>query len=354
MTKRIISHRHVISPKLKQVRTLAVVTDLHNGAYADVLDTLRTADAVLIVGDLLNRHRHGFANAAQFLLDAPACAPTYYAIGNHEWKSPDRPEFWPLVEKSAVTVLDNDLLRMDDIILGALSSQPKEAIDAGIVERMAQEDGFRLLLCHHPEWYPRFVQGHGIDLTLAVGTADQLKCLIQTQGELEVIHMTGVVCPHLGCQSLQLLVQSLALTACTQMTVEILLSHGSGTGHQIAQHIGKIHIDGVDQQLIGEVAVGAEGEGPQQEETQGIHTEPLAQQIGIHHIATGLTHLLTVEVQPAVTVDLLGQGQVQAHEHSGPDDGMEPDDLLTHEMNIRRPEVVQIIVLVILELLSSD
>ena len=167
MTKRIISHRHVISPKLKQVRTLAVVTDLHNGAYADVLDVLRTADAVLIVGDLLNRHRHGFANAAQFLLDAPACAPTYYAIGNHEWKSPDRPEFWPLVEKSAVTVLDNDLLRMDDIVLGALSSQPKEAIDAGIVERMAQEDGFRLLLCHHPEWYPRFVQGHGIDLTLA-------------------------------------------------------------------------------------------------------------------------------------------------------------------------------------------
>lgn len=167
MTKRIISHRHVISPKLKQVRTLAVVTDLHNGAYEDVLDVLRTADAVLIVGDLLNRHRHGFANAAQFLLDAPACAPTYYAIGNHEWKSPDRPEFWPLVEKSAVTVLDNDLLRMDDIILGALSSQPKEAIDAGIVERMAQEDGFRLLLCHHPEWYHRFVQGHGIDLTLA-------------------------------------------------------------------------------------------------------------------------------------------------------------------------------------------
>ena len=34
---------------------------------------------------------------------------------------------------------------------------------------------------------------------------------------------------------------------------------------------------------------------------------------------------------------LLGEGQVQRHEHGGPDDGMESHDLLADEMDIRRP-----------------
>ena len=167
MTKRVITHHIVRSPKLKSTMTFAVVTDLHNAPYTDMLPALHDVDAVLIVGDLLNRHQHGFAHAAQFLQDAPHCAPTYYSIGNHEWKSADRPAFWPLVEKSNVTVLDNDCIRLGDVLLGGLSSRPREEIDVSIVNRMAQDDSFRLLMCHHPEWYPRYVQGHGIDLTLA-------------------------------------------------------------------------------------------------------------------------------------------------------------------------------------------
>ena len=167
MTKRIVTHRTVLSPRVQRPHTFAVVTDLHNGAYDDMLDAMSSAEAILIVGDLLNRHGHDYSHAARFLADAPRCAPTYYAMGNHEWKSAEKDEFMPLVAKSDVRVLDNEIVRLDDIALGGLSSRAKEEVDVSVVGRLAKEDGFRLLMCHHPEWYRRYVQGHGIDLTLA-------------------------------------------------------------------------------------------------------------------------------------------------------------------------------------------
>ncbi len=167
MTKRVVTHRTVHSPKLRNSHTFAVVTDLHNGAYDDLLDTMASADAILIAGDLLNRHRHEYQHAARFLHDAPQCAPTYYALGNHEWKSAEKDEFMRLVAKSDVQVLDNEIVRLDDIALGGLSSRAKEEIDASVVGCLAREEGFRLLLCHHPEWYGRYVRGCDIDLTLS-------------------------------------------------------------------------------------------------------------------------------------------------------------------------------------------
>ena len=37
--------------------------------------------------------------------------------------------------------------------------------------------------------------------------------------------------------------------------------HGGGAAHQIAQIVSQIDVDGLDQQLIGEISVAAEGEG---------------------------------------------------------------------------------------------
>ena len=50
-----------------------------------------------------------------------------------------------------------------------------------------------------------------------------------------------------------------------------------------------------------------------------------------------------------MAVDLLRQGQVQAHEHGRPDDGVEADDLLAHEVDVGRPEGLQIVVFVVLK-----
>ena len=50
-----------------------------------------------------------------------------------------------------------------------------------------------------------------------------------------------------------------------------------------------------------------------------------------------------------MAVDLLRQGHLHAHKHSGPNNGMEADDLLTHEVDICRPILGIIVVLVIEE-----
>ena len=51
--------------------------------------------------------------------------------------------------------------------------------------------------------------------------------------------------------------------------------------------------------------------------------------------------------------DVLGQRHFHAHEHGGPDDGVEPDDLLAHDVDVGGPVLVVIVVLVVEEAQSS-
>lgn len=162
-----VNHYTVCSAKITKPLTLAVVADLHNGAYEDLLSHLQGVDAILILGDLVNRHRSDYANAVKFLKDAPEIAPTYYAIGNHERRSPQREEYWPLVLRSRVVVLDNTFTLFEGIVLGALSSAWPGEVKGAFLADMAAQNGYKLLLCHHPEYFEPHVRQHDIDLTLS-------------------------------------------------------------------------------------------------------------------------------------------------------------------------------------------
>ena len=91
----------VTSDKITQPLTFAFAADFHNGDADEALSLMRGCDAILIGGDLVNRHsRHGWRNAARFLDLAPRVAPTFYNLGNHERLLPDIAEYLPLVQKS--------------------------------------------------------------------------------------------------------------------------------------------------------------------------------------------------------------------------------------------------------------
>ena len=167
MSARQVNHYTVRSEKIIKPLTFAIAADLHNGPYEDILPHMQGVDGILILGDLVNRHRKGYENAVRFLKDAPEIAPTFYAIGNHEWKTKQRDEYWPHVEKSRVTVLDNTFTLFEGIVLGALSSAPKTDIRTDFLAGMEKQPGFKLLMCHHPEWFAPYVRGCDIDLTLA-------------------------------------------------------------------------------------------------------------------------------------------------------------------------------------------
>lgn len=168
MTRRLITEHTITSPRLTEALDLAVITDLHDEAYADVLPQLRAVDAILVVGDVVQRHTGGWQTASRFLADAPACAPTFLSIGNHERKLAEHDAFMACVASSRVTLLDNRVVRFRGLALGGLSSQPTDRpVDSSVVDVLAREDGYRLLLCHHPEYYRPYVKGRGIDLTLS-------------------------------------------------------------------------------------------------------------------------------------------------------------------------------------------
>ena len=167
MIRRLVTEVSVVSNKIVEPLTLAVVSDLHNRDYQDVMPRLEQADAILIVGDLVNRHRKGFENAVRFLRDASELAPTFYAIGNHEWKFKRRAEYWPHVERSRVTVLDNRFLPFRGILLGGLSSAPRGKVDASFLSEADGDPSFKLLMCHQPEYFQSYVWAHDVDLTVA-------------------------------------------------------------------------------------------------------------------------------------------------------------------------------------------
>ena len=162
-----INHITVRSPRITHPLTLAVVADLHDGLFEDVLPAMEGVDAILIPGDLVDRHSGGYRRAIGFLQAAPEIAPTFYSVGNHERKHPHLAEYWPHVERSRVTVLDDSFTEFGGIVLGGLSSRADAGREAPFLQKMAQRPEFRLLMCHHPEYYRRYVAHLPIDLTLA-------------------------------------------------------------------------------------------------------------------------------------------------------------------------------------------
>lgn len=180
MTRR-ISRYKVSSPLIPLPLDLAVVTDLHNGIYKDVLPVLKNCHAILVVGDLVNRHKDGYERVLSFLEDAPRCAPTFFSIGNHERKDQQMVAIWPALRDSRVTLLDNAFVNFQGIVLGGFSSAVKKKPDGSFLPVMMERPGFHLLMCHHPEYYFRYVKGHRVELTLS-GHAHGGQVQIRGQG----------------------------------------------------------------------------------------------------------------------------------------------------------------------------
>ncbi len=145
---------------------LAVASDLHSSPFDDVTEDFAACDAVLIPGDLVDRHRRDNSEALRFLQTVPEFVPVFYALGNHERKYKHREEYLKQAADSRVILLDNDSCRFRGIAIGGLSSTADTMPDVSFLERFEREPGFRLLMCHHPEMYRDYVRGRDIDLTV--------------------------------------------------------------------------------------------------------------------------------------------------------------------------------------------
>lgn len=163
--KRITTEYTFRSERIRQPLRLAVASDLHSDSFDDVLEAFSRCDAVLIPGDLVDRHRRNNENAYRFLEVVPEIVPVFYSVGNHERKYKHREAYMRKVAESKIILLDNESTDFRGIRIGGLSSA-WEKPDLTFLDHFEKEDGYRLLLCHHPEVWRDYVDGRDIDLTL--------------------------------------------------------------------------------------------------------------------------------------------------------------------------------------------
>ena len=170
---------------------MAVAADLHNSDYDDILPLIAEAapDIIVIPGDLggsmadcsvaegnltsryieeSRKNEIGFS----FLKKAREIAPVYCSVGNHEVSVSDANR--QRYAEAGAVLLDNEYTRVNGILLGGLSSggahglfHKSDAPDLEWLGQFAALDGFKILLCHHPEYWCRHIVGDGIELTVS-------------------------------------------------------------------------------------------------------------------------------------------------------------------------------------------
>lgn len=171
-----VTHVSLQSNKLTKAVKVAVVADLHDRYDGTLTAAIEECapDLVAVPGDVV----HGVGATATglvFLTWSAARYPTFVSLGNHEWKC--KGDVRPEIEKTGARLLDNDFVPFGELLIGGLSSGYEGKAQGRFKRTPAPEiewlngycarESFKLLLCHHPEYYKRHLHDRAIDLTLA-------------------------------------------------------------------------------------------------------------------------------------------------------------------------------------------
>ncbi|MCD8020660.1 MAG: metallophosphoesterase [Clostridiales bacterium] len=189
--------KKVSGGQFKRLR-IALAADLHDRPYEEVISLIKKVrpDMIAVPGDLM---RGGCSevtepseqeNALGFLMAAAAVAPTFYSLGNHERFTGENGfvDIMPIVRTGAV-LLDDAALQWKGINIGGLSSAAvhvpldeengetrcanRKGRDSEQVPNLRWLDefnrlqGFKILLCHQPEYYPLYVKATSADIVLS-------------------------------------------------------------------------------------------------------------------------------------------------------------------------------------------
>ncbi len=179
---------------------IALLADLHDREFGWITDSLkaRKPEIICIAGDVVHRVDtntdglviHQTQYVLSFLKACAEIAPTFMSLGNHEWTLCD--EDIAVMKETGVTILDNSFVRYKDVVIGGLSSAGVTAYkeyrkdkperypewdygdkpdatepDVLCLDKMCKQNGYKILLCHHPEYRDRYLKNMPIDLVLS-------------------------------------------------------------------------------------------------------------------------------------------------------------------------------------------
>ncbi len=171
---------------------IALVADLHAGRPDKAVELLKdlAPDYILLAGDILealdgsrdseNEQAFGIFKACTDI------APTFYCTGNHEdggvhsgsrkWKRSGGKERVytqkniQRIKQSGVTLLIDDYALKDGVAFGGLASglilrDGRPNLD--FLTRFSAAKAPKILICHHPEYYEKYLKEYDIDLIVS-------------------------------------------------------------------------------------------------------------------------------------------------------------------------------------------
>lgn len=201
-----VVHYKVAVPKPVAPLRVVLLSDIHERVPKGAADIIKTlaADIIAVAGDTLERYdtelrseyehktyslpkrvlleiaywinfaankvfgihnRPSVKKTYDFLTDISRIAPVVMSVGNHEQKFLD--EDLKLFKELNIKLLDNSAESFnfggEEIFIGGLST----FYDEKFLDRFSENNGYKILLCHHPIYYERFVRDKDIDLVLA-------------------------------------------------------------------------------------------------------------------------------------------------------------------------------------------
>ncbi len=161
----------------KKIR-FAFLSDLHDRPCGPLIKALHQShvDAVLVGGDFIHNNEL-YERGFEFLRLSSKLWPTFCSIGNHERKY-KKGDLTERVNASGAILLDDCAVRYRGIAIGGLTTGYTEkgkqghfaetpAPNLAFLNKFANLRGFKILLSHHPEYYPRYIKELPINLTLS-------------------------------------------------------------------------------------------------------------------------------------------------------------------------------------------
>lgn len=185
--------------------TIALLSDLHNKPYSQIISQVKELDPdiIAVTGDVILGQRPNEndktpitqqqENVLPFLRECALTAPTFFSLGNHEWMLCDRD--MELIRNTGAVILDNSFVECKGAAIGGLTSARRTAYenykrqngksqllypefkkeqlkseeeipDTSWLNEFEAHRGFKILLCHHPEYRDQFLMNRKIDLIL--------------------------------------------------------------------------------------------------------------------------------------------------------------------------------------------
>lgn len=169
----------------------ALVADLHGGDPTDVIKILadEAPDYILMAGDIFERldgtKDKKYENGIKLMSEAAKIAPTFYSTGNHEdggvhswslkWRIQTKEREYDEatleeIKKIGVTMLTDSHVLKDGIAFGGLCSgliMEGRTPNLSFLEEFSKIDAPKVLLCHHPEYYEKYLKDMPIDLIVS-------------------------------------------------------------------------------------------------------------------------------------------------------------------------------------------